>query len=226
MKILAIETVTKMGGLSLVADSKIVASVTIDTQLRHAANIINSLDSLLEKAAVKIKDIDAIAVDVGPGSFTGIRVGIACASGLGQPEKKLLIGVCSLEILKAQGMERAEARSAKCLIPIIDAKRGELYVSWYLKEGKDFVLSKQPYITTSEELLVTAPAGSFIFGPEITKFSSIFKANEKFIVAGGDLYPQAETLALIAEEKIVAGYKQKPVVPLYVYDKIVTKEKK
>lgn len=183
--VLGVETVTRVGSLALVRDGDILKQATVDTELRHTAKLISTLGTL----GIKISDLDAIAVDIGPGSFTGIRVGLSAAMGLAQPHNIPLIGVCSLEVLcrKVQVPE-----GARFLVPVIDAKRGLFYSAVY---GTDGSVIKEPYLTTKEKL----PQG-FQFGPEID-----------------NTYPDAGTVAKIAENRLKEGKLEKNIEPMYLH---------
>lgn len=198
--ILGIETVTKIGSLVIVEDAKILGQITIDTQLRHTANLISSLDNLLKSIGVGISNIDAISVDIGPGSFTGIRVGIATARGLAQPDNKLLIGICSLEVLCYKIIEIGIEEDIEILVPVIDAKRGLFYSASYKVDNGRIEIVKEPYLTTIDLLNKEKPKDSLIFGPEID-----------------NTYPDAGVVALIAERKIKEGLVEKDIEPMYVH---------
>lgn len=188
--VLGVETVTKIGSLAVVRDGKVLGRITIDTQLNHTARLISSLDELLRSLGVRIRDIGAISVDIGPGSFTGIRVGLSTAMGLAQPFDLPLIGVCSLEVLccKVKAPE-----GIRFLVPVIDAKRGLFYSAVYGVDGTEI---KRPYLTTKENL----PQEGFHFGPEID-----------------NTYPDAETVAKIGERKIKEGKVEKKIEPMYLH---------
>lgn len=194
--ILGIDTVTKIGGLAVVEDGTILRETTIDTHLRHNAKIIPSLDNLLK--SIGISNIDAVAVDIGPGSFTGIRVGLACAKGLVQPDGKRLIGVCSLEALACRAIEKGISEGIKFLVPVIDAKRGMFYSAIYEPNGKSI---KEPYLTTMDIILKEKSPDSLLFGPEIN-----------------GVYPTAGIVAILGERKIKEGLVQKSVEPMYLHE--------
>lgn len=189
--VLGIETVTRIGSLAVVRDGEILGQATIDTQLKHTARLISTLGTL----GVSIAEIDAIAVDIGPGSFTGIRVGLSSAMGLAQPFDIPLIGVCSLEVLCRKA---TSPDGIKFLVPVIDAKRGLFYSATYGLDGSEI---KRPYLTTKENL----PQG-FHFGPEID-----------------NTYPDAVTVAKIAMEKIKEGKVEKNIEPMYLHEIEYTK---
>lgn len=195
---LGIETVTKIGSLAVAEDNKILGRTIIDTKLRHNAKLISSLDELLGSLKIKISDIGAIAVDIGPGSFTGIRVGLASAIGLAQPNGKQLVGVCSLEVLCCQLMEK---RKTGILVPVIDAKRGMQYSAWYKIDNGKIKTVKEPYLTTMDMIQNEKLPNSLFFGPDID-----------------NTYPDAGIVALIGAGKIKEGFSQKNVAPMYIHD--------
>lgn len=196
--ILGIETVTKIGSLAVAEDNRILGRITIDTQLRHNARLISSLDELLKSLKINIRDINAIAIDAGPGSFTGIRVGIASAIGLAQPDDKQLVGVCSLEVLCYQIMEKG---GTGLLVPIIDAKRGTMYSATHRIDNGRIKIIKEPYLTTMDKLQKEKLPDSIFFGPDID-----------------GTYPDGGMVALIGERKINEGLAQKNVAPMYIHD--------
>ncbi len=227
MKILGIDTVSRIGSLALVEDGQLLGEITIDTKLRHAANLVQALEGLLTGLAVDIAGIDAFAVDIGPGSFTGIRVGMAAAQGLAMPGGKSLWGICSLEVLCHRFI--VESGSAGCpadteyLIPFIDAKRGEVYAGCYRIDNQEIIQVREPYAAVLSDFLKELPEKSCLFGPDLGKFKDSLPGGEP---AAGELYPRAVDVALLAESKIKRGITQKTFEPLYIYDKIVTQSKK
>lgn len=210
MLILGIETVTKIGSLAIVKDGKIIGQTMIDAHLRHAANLISSLDNLLRSHRIKISDIDAIAVDTGPGSFTGIRVGIASALGLAQPDNKQLIGVCSLSVLSYQMAEHSEGRN---LVPVIDAKRGAFYSACYRLEDESLKTITEPYVIKSEMLRRSIPKDSFVFGPDMRKAGEFITTDGVVIVDTHGIYPHAGMAAKAAEKA-----PKKNLEPMYIHD--------
>ena len=209
VKILGIETVTRVGSLAVVDNRDIVTEVTVDTNLKHAAGIVSALDSLLASVDTDITAIDTVAVDVGPGSFTGIRVGIASAKGLVQPGGKRLLGVCSLEVLCYEVLNKGLVdNGTEYLTPFIDAKRGGIYTGWY-KVGKDNVqVVKEPYLTTLKKLLDEIPSKCYIFGPDVGMIRQEKEA----------IFPSAGTVVYLAEKKINEKIEEKSVEPMYIYD--------
>lgn len=209
MKILGIETVTRVGSLAVVDNKNIITEVTVDTDLKHAAGIVSALDSLLASVNTDISAIDTVAVDVGPGSFTGIRVGIASAKGLMRPGNKRLVGVCSLEVLCYEVLNKGLIDSGiEYLTPFIDAKRGGIYSAWYKVEKDNIRVVKEPYLTTLKKLSGEMPSGSYIFGPDV----KMIKEEKE------PIFPSAGGVVYLAEKKINEKIEEKFVEPMYIYD--------
>ena len=93
-----------------------------------------SIDSLFDLSGYTIKDVDKIAVTTGPGSFTGIRIGVAIAKGLAYSLKKPIIGINELDVLAETGEEREGL-----IVPLIDARKERVYYSQYKYENRKLV---------------------------------------------------------------------------------------
>ncbi|HVJ47940.1 tRNA (adenosine(37)-N6)-threonylcarbamoyltransferase complex dimerization subunit type 1 TsaB [Desulfitobacterium sp.] len=126
MKYLTIDTTTKVTALGLGEEGQLVAEGFLHTAKTHSERLIPMLDQLLGAAAWKLQDLDFIGVVRGPGSFTGIRIGIASAQGLAEVLHLPLIGAISLDALAWAGYGRNEA-----IVPILDARKNEWYTAGY-----------------------------------------------------------------------------------------------
>lgn len=126
MKYLTIDTTTKVTALALAENGNLVAEGFLHTSKTHSERLIPMLDQVLGAAAWKLKDLEFIGVVRGPGSFTGIRIGIATAQGLAQVLNLPLIGVLSLDALAWAGYGRSEE-----IVPILDARKNEWYTAQY-----------------------------------------------------------------------------------------------
>ena len=126
LRILAIETATRTGGVAIVEGNEVRGSLVLNTSKTHSERLLKAVDFLLGECTLKIADMDGIAVSLGPGSFTGVRIGLACAKGLAFASEKPLVGVSTLEAL---ALRSAETKILLC--PIIDARRGEIFGAGY-----------------------------------------------------------------------------------------------
>ncbi|WP_407313265.1 tRNA (adenosine(37)-N6)-threonylcarbamoyltransferase complex dimerization subunit type 1 TsaB [Desulfosporosinus sp. SB140] len=126
MKYLTIDTTTKVSAVALAEDGYLVAEGFLHTSKTHSERIIPMLDQLFTAAAWSLQELDLIGVVRGPGSFTGIRIGIATAQGLAQVLNIPLLGVVSLDALAWSGWGRKED-----IVPILDARKNEWYTARY-----------------------------------------------------------------------------------------------
>ena len=123
---LGIDTSTKLGSLALVRDDRLLIEDTIDAELNHSATLLPALRSALKNTGLSRADLDCIGVGVGPGSLTGVRVGIAFAKGVVFALRKPLVGVSSLEAIACR------RRDFNGLISVIvDARMGGFYCAGY-----------------------------------------------------------------------------------------------
>lgn len=131
MLVLAIDTSTNVGTVGLYSsETGLVGEISINIKRTHSESIMVAIDNILELTEHKIEDIDKIAVSIGPGSFTGIRIGVAVAKGLAYSTGKSIVGVNELDII-VSGIANTEYE----IIPIIDARKERGYYSTYKYEN-------------------------------------------------------------------------------------------
>lgn len=97
MKILAIDTSATAASVAVVDDEALVGEFFINTKITHSQTLVPMIDELCKNISMPLSDIDAIAVNAGPGSFTGVRIGVAAAKGLAFPDNKKCVSVSTLE---------------------------------------------------------------------------------------------------------------------------------
>jgi len=140
MTLLAIESATDMVGVALVRDDGASTQRVHIGGRAHAELLIPSVEEVCATSGCTISDVDVIAVDIGPGLFTGLRVGVATAKALGQSLSVGLVGISSLDILAAAALERmgsAPSGSAATVVSVIDARRGEVFAAAYFIDAPD-----------------------------------------------------------------------------------------
>lgn len=143
MKILAIDTSTLTGSVALLEDEKVLGEITLSVSVQHSERLMPAIQRLFEDTNVgarftrprgaltaPLHDIDLIAVAHGPGSFTGLRIGVAAAQGLSLALGKPAVGVSSLEGLAMNGFF-----FPGLIVPLLDARRGEVYAAIYQSKG-------------------------------------------------------------------------------------------
>lgn len=148
VKILGIESATGLAGVALSVDGVVIASTQVTRGPRHAEILVPSIQFVTEQAGVALDEIDAIAVDVGPGLFTGLRVGIATANGLAQALGTPMIGVSSLDLL-AHAMRHGGGE----IVPVLDARRSEVYSARYEVVDGDIKRTVEPMVGPLDDVL-------------------------------------------------------------------------
>ena len=126
MNILAVDTASKSSSAAVIRDGKLVAESVILTGETHSKTLMGVIGGVLQHSGILVDAIDAFAVTRGPGSFTGLRIGISVVKGLASVGDKPIAGVSALAALAQQ------ASFSDCLLcPMLDARRGEVYFSRY-----------------------------------------------------------------------------------------------
>jgi len=129
MKILSVDTSTPTCTVGLVDGEKILAETVDSSGQTHARHLMGMIDSTMTASGFAVQDIDGFAVVTGPGTFTGLRIGIGTIKGLAFALSKPLVGVTSLAALAAQA-----DLSTKWVCPVMDARRNEVYYGLYVFE--------------------------------------------------------------------------------------------
>ena len=122
MKILALETSAKSVSAAVVENGAVLASAYQNIGLTHSVTLMPLIDSMLKNAGLTARDMGLIAVAAGPGSFTGVRIGMACAKGFAWGHQLPLYGVSTLE-----AMVRGAACADGCYCACMDARKGQIY---------------------------------------------------------------------------------------------------
>lgn len=217
MRILAIDSSTKFLCLGLYDDGKIY-EYNLDLERKHSSLIVVTIKRVLDALEWKINEIDYFACGLGPGSFTGIRVGLATVKGFSWALNKPLLGISTLEILA-----RNVGWYASYIVPAIDAKRNLIYCSIYkIKDGK--LKKVAPYMLLSvEKFLRKVKPKSTILGDAIEKYKpKMLREIKSVTLLDKDYwYPQARNIIIISLEKIKkksidSHFKIKPI---YLYPK-------
>ena len=132
MRMLAIETSSLVASIAVVEEDLLLADFVLQHPMTHSQKLMPMLENALNYLGLSIPDFDAIAVTIGPGSFTGLRIGVSAAKGLAQPYG---IGVIPVSSLKATAYNAYDARSVVAVM--MDARRGEYYAgAWKFVKGQ------------------------------------------------------------------------------------------
>ncbi len=159
MTILAIDTSTDYLSLAIMRDGKIAARFHRRSHMRHSSLLMPMIDKLLKKAKVKLKAIDCFCISIGPGSFTGLRIGVVTVKGLSYALNKPIVTVPTLDVIAEN------VKSFKGIIcPVLDARKNKVYACLYQSDGKKLKrVSKYLLLPVTELLEKAAKHDRIIF---------------------------------------------------------------
>ncbi|MDP2938445.1 MAG: tRNA (adenosine(37)-N6)-threonylcarbamoyltransferase complex dimerization subunit type 1 TsaB [Candidatus Omnitrophota bacterium] len=219
MKILGIDTTTRFLCLGIYNDTKIY-EYNLDLGRRLSSLITVTIKRVLDALGWQINDIDYFACGLGPGSFTGLRVGIATVKGFAFSLNKPVAGISTLDILA-----RNAGIAGAYVIPVVDAKRNLIYCSIYRKRNGKLTRIKPYMLLTIDELLrqIKIKDNTVILGDALSLYKQKILMNRKNVtVLDKDYwYPNGRNIIDLAIErinrkKVNSAYEIKPV---YLYPK-------
>lgn len=146
MLILALESSAKAASVALMEDENLIAQYSQCSGLTHSRTLLPMLEDMLKNTEKKIADVDLIAVAHGPGSFTGIRIGVSTVKGLAWAAQKSCVGVSTLEAMAWHG-----ASSGGLICPVMDARRSQVYNALFeIDDARPKRLTEDRAISLSE----------------------------------------------------------------------------
>lgn len=224
MIVLALDTSTRPGGCAVLRDGAVVREAASDPARPQAERLPGELARILDAAGVALAAVDVFAVTVGPGSFTGLRVGIATMQGLAFAGRRPLIGVSALDALAA--VARADPGAPPPDGPVaiatwIDAWRGEVYEATYDADGGGaHGPLGEPIVGRPEHLLAAAAPGTVFVGDGASTHAEAIRAalGDRARLASTIDPPIAGAIARLAAILAAAGERPGPesIRPLYV----------
>lgn len=217
MRILGIDTTTKFMCLGIYENGRIY-EYNLELGPRQSSLLVPTIKRLMDALGFSINDIDYFACGLGPGSFTGMRVGLATVKALSWSTKKPLIGISTLEIL-AQNIKNTD----KLILPIIDAKRKLIYCGFFKRKKQGLVKIKPYMLLGVEELCNKAKANALLFGDAINLYKAEIMMNikEAELLDKDYWYPKGHNIIELALKRIKSNKLDDPfkVKPIYLYPK-------
>ena len=129
---LGIDTATLQGGVALTRDARVVERIDFEHGMIHGRDLIPAIQEICNRRGLSIRELQLVAVDIGPGSYTGLRVGLATAKGLCRFAGLPIIGVCSLDAMSDDYVAGHSSLSPSTLLcPALDAKWNQIYYAYY-----------------------------------------------------------------------------------------------
>jgi len=169
MKVVGIETSGSIGSVAVCDGNTVVGRHTFGKASNHGKEIVSSLEAIFNEVKWKPEDIDLIAVSIGPGSYTGLRIGVTCAKTLAYGLGKPVIDVPTLDVLAGNIKD-----DVKHICPVIDAKRKRVYACIYSRNNSKNKRTTDFLIITPGELKDILPESTLIFGDGVAPYKEIF----------------------------------------------------
>jgi len=209
MIILAIETTGPLASVAIFYDENTIKEKINDTQYSHLEEIVPMVKSIFHEQGLSKADINAIAVSRGPGSFTGIRIGMATAKALAQVWEIPLIAVPTLKSF-AYG---AGSESKRVICPIFDARRSQIYAAAYRRSGKrvETLIEEGAYETEyflkllqknnqSNEKVTFYGDGIHVYQDQLSRYEGLFELSPE-----GDRFQKASRIAVLGSNLFLQG---------------------
>lgn len=221
MRILAIDTSTMLGGIAILDESLLIAESRLNVKTTHSERLMTEIEHCLKQSGIKISDIDVFAVATGPGSFTGLRIGLSTVKGFSYATGKPIVSVPTLEAL---------AWNFPCskypVCTMLDARKKEVYAALFKWEENNFTRLISERAAKPEEFardaLRVTHNDKFIFageGAALYRDKIIEAIGEKAIFASPEkTVPAPANVAVLGLKKAKAGEFSEPIslIPMYI----------
>lgn len=203
--ILNLETSTTVCSVSLSKDGRLLAVKEQNGDYSHAENLTLFIEDVLQQADVKLSDVDAIAVSKGPGSYTGLRIGVSTAKGLCYSLNKPLIAVStlqhiSLSVSKESKYQISNLKSLFC--PMLDARRMEVYCAMFDSLNNEIRPTTAEIIDEHSFSDLLNNNMIYFFGDGAAKCKNVLSANKNAIFIN-DIFPSAKNMTSLSEQAFV-----------------------
>lgn len=216
--ILAIETATGCGSVSLTRggreDFRLLAECTSQPDMSHSRRLLGSVEWLMQAAGVRWEDLNAVAVSTGPGSFTGLRIGMAAAKAIAMATGSSLIGVPTLDALACCADEKN-----RLVCSLLDARKQQLYAGFYraTETGGPLRLS-DPVVVEPRQLLAGIGEPVLLVGPGAKVYRQhVPDSHGVEVLADYLTLPRALHVGLLAGDKLRRGDIMDPLTAAPVY---------
>ncbi len=158
MYVLAIDTATNSGGAALSRNEEVIGSIMLKAPLRYSDSLIETVDFLLRHHDLRLADVGCLSVAAGPGSFTGLRIGLAAVKAFGQALSIPAVGLSTLEALAWRYREHSRRVAA-----LLDARRQQIYGAAYEIDGGQLSTLSEEAVAPASDWLKTLPADPLLF---------------------------------------------------------------
>lgn len=150
MLLLAVDTASRAGGLAVLKDSQLIGEISTASEETYSSRLFRHLDFLLYELKLETRDFDVFAVNAGPGSFTGLRVGLTAVKAWAEVFTRPVVAVSGLA---AVAQQVSPAPRDALIAPVMDAHRGQIYAGVYRLSDSGLVAEEPEQVCTAEEFL-------------------------------------------------------------------------
>lgn len=222
--ILNIDTSTTVCSVALSKDGETIRIKESNEGLNHSVLLGSYIDEILKEEHITANQLDAVAVSMGPGSYTGLRIGVSMAKGLCFAAGKPLIAINTLQALARAVSEQRQEDAYYC--PMIDARRMEVYAAFFDRNNQTVTPTSAEIITETSFTSILSGHKVFFFGNGSDKVKDLLTSPNASFIAGIDT--SATNMEKISEDKYQAGQFEDVVYfePFYLKDFIATTPKK
>ena len=220
LKVLAIEAACPPGSVALVLEKQVVGFRNLGNVQRTTQTFAVMIQSLLDEASWAPREIDAVVTSIGPGSFTGLRIGVTAAKVFAYAVGARAIGVNTLEIIAQQSTASGEIDA------VLDAQRGELFAARFQKQGNIVREVKPTQIMSADDWLSNrASSSAILIGPGLQKLETRLLSSAN-VADPSNWRPRADSLGAMAVDKLADNIEADPwkLVPQY-YRRSAAEEK-
>jgi tRNA threonylcarbamoyladenosine biosynthesis protein TsaB len=204
MVTLAIDTATRSVGLALLKDESVLAEYFIRLRLTHSDSVLPAVEAILSAAGMDVGDVQLFALTHGPGSFTGLRVGVGIVKGLAMSTGGAIVGVSTLDAL-AQNL----AFASHLVCPILDAKKGQIYTALYRPVEKGRLEKIEPDQAVDPAVFLRRITNPVIFlGDGVPVYGNLIRellSSGAFFAPPNLQYIKPSAVALLGLEKYRRG---------------------
>lgn len=208
MLLLAIDSSTSIGTVALRDDNGLVGLLTVSVDLTHSEGLMPALDALLQRCGKSIAEVGAVACCSGPGSFTGLRVGLAAGQGIAAAR-----GIPAVSVSSFDCFAWAAPHAGIKLCPIVTARKGWLYARFYRWQNGEPLPQSDPLYLTDDDFIKEIQEPVMIYGPGLPERRDMLRSvlGDDFIQPPDGLNaPNADRLAELAMKKLERGEILKP----------------
>jgi tRNA threonylcarbamoyladenosine biosynthesis protein TsaB len=199
VRVLGIETATWTASIGIVEEETVLAERTRTAVGSHAISLLSLIDEVLAAARLSLSAVDLIALSVGPGSFTGLRIGLSVAKGIALGADKPVIGVPTLTALAY-----AVGPRAGTICPVLDARKHEVYAAAFEWSAGEVRQLWAPAVLTPEALAVRLRPPCLLCGDGVDEYESVFRqyGGERIeTLPSSRLTPRAGAVALLGAQR-------------------------